>query len=546
MKTVTAAMLVVMVLMVVGWGEQANSSEERGQLSKPPGVSIHVAALRGDIDAIRQHMRSGSDLNQKDQFGSTPLIIAITFGKTEAARALIEAGADIDIRTGDGSTPLHVASFFCRTEIVRALLDKGADKHSRNMSGSTPFDNAAAPFDDDKSIYDRIGQALEPLGLDLDYERIKTTRPEIAELLRPRTEDLEAVVYAPLSGDDWKVSKPEEQGLDPMLVAELYLDAAYMETLYGLLVVKNGCLIAEGYFNGGGRDQEARLQSVTKSYTSALVGLALDQGYLSSVDLKMLDFYPELAGQITDPRKEQITIRHLLKMRAGYPWEETDPALWEGLLSGHYPPLIEKFPLIADPGSEFNYSNLSSNWLGIIVDRACGTDLRSFAEEHLFLTIGAGVGDWGQDRDGHNNGCGDLHATARDAARFGLLYLNDGEYEGKQVVSASWVRESLQTYSENADSGAPRSGRIGRYFRNVGYGYQWWSASVGEHHINYAAGHGGQLIILLDGLDMIIVVTAEPFYLQHDDEAWKHEQANFNLVGKFIESLPGRETGKPE
>lgn len=546
MKTVTAAMLAVMILMVVGWGEQANSSEERGQLSKPPGVSIHVAALRGDIDAIRQHMRSGSDLNEKDQFGSTPLIIATTFGKTEAARALIEAGADIDIRTGDGSTPLHVASFFCRTEIVRALLDKGADKHSRNMSGSTPFDNAAAPFDDDKSIYDRIGQALEPLGLDLDYERIKTTRPEIAELLRPRTEDLEAVVYAPLSGDDWKVSKPEEQGLDPMLVAELYLDAAYMETLYGLLVVKNGCLIAEGYFNGGGRDQEARLQSVTKSYTSALVGLALDQGYLSSVDLKMLDFYPELAGQITDPRKEQITIRHLLKMRAGYPWEETDPALWEGLLSGHYPPLIEKFPLIADPGSEFNYSNLSSNWLGIIVDRACGTDLRSFAEEHLFLTIGAGVGDWGQDRDGHNNGCGDLHATARDAARFGLLYLNDGEYEGKQVVSASWVRESLQTYSENADSGAPRSGRIGRYFRNVGYGYQWWSASVGEHHINYAAGHGGQLIILLDGLDMIIVVTAEPFYLQHDDEAWKHEQANFNLVGKFIESLPGRETGKPE
>ncbi|MFC1799329.1 serine hydrolase [Candidatus Eisenbacteria bacterium] len=546
MKTVTTAMLVVTLLIVVGWGEQANSSEEEGQPSEHPSVSIHMAALQGDIDAIRQHITAGSDLNEKDQFGSTPLIIATTFGKTEAARALIEAGADMEIRTSDGSTPLHVASFFCRTEIVKALLDKGANKHSRNMSGSTAFDNVAAPFDDDKGIYDKLGQALEPLGLELDYERIKMTRPKIAEMLRPRTEDLEAVVYAPLSGDDWKVSTPEEQGLDPMLVAELYLDATHMETLYGLLVIKNGYLIAEGYFNQGSVEQEARLQSATKSYTSALVGIELEQGCLSSVDQKMMDFFPELAGQITDPRKKQITVRHMLQMRAGYPWEETDPALWEGLLSGHYLPLIEKFPLITDPGTEFHYSNLTSNWLGIIVARACGTNLKAYAEERLFSLIDAEAGDWGMDRDGHNNGCGDLHATARDAAKFGLLYLNEGEHEGNQVVSADWIRESLQTFSENANSGAPRSGRTGRYFRDIGYGYQWWSARAGEHHFNYAAGHGGQLIILLDELDMIIVVTADPFYLQHDDEAWKHEQANINLVGKFIESLPKGETSKPE
>jgi CubicO group peptidase (beta-lactamase class C family) len=505
-----------------------------------------MAALQGNTEAIRQHITAGSDLNEKDQFGSTPLITATTFGKTEAARALIEAGADIEMRTSDGSTPLHVASFFCRTEIVRALLDNGADKYARNMSGSTAFDNVAAPFDDDKGIYDRLGQALEPLGLKLDYERIKTTRPKIAQMLRPRTEDLEAVAYPPLSGDDWKVSTPEEQDLDPMLVAELYLDAAHMETLYGLLVIKNGSLIAEGYFNEGSAEQEARLQSATKSYTSALVGIALEHGCLSGVDQKMVDFFPELAGQITDPRKQHITIRHMLQMRAGYPWEETDPALWEGLLSGHYPPLIEEFPLIADPGTEFNYSNLTSNWLGIIVARACGTSLKAYAEEHLFSRIDAEAGPWGTDGDGHNNGCGDLHATARDAAKFGLLYLNDGKHEGEQVVSADWVMESLQTYSENANSGAPQSGRTGRYFRDIGYGYQWWSARAGEHHLNFAAGHGGQLIILLDELDMIIVVTADPFYLQHDGEAWKHEQANFNLVGKFIKSLPGGEATKPE
>ncbi|MGB5925732.1 MAG: serine hydrolase [Dehalococcoidia bacterium] len=354
----------------------------------------------------------------------------------------------------------------------------------------------------------------------------------------PSIEDLLAVDYTPLPGDDWDISTPSEQGLDPMLVAEVYYNAAQLETLYSLLVVKNGYLIAEDYFNEGSIDQKDRLQSVTKSYTSALVGIALDQGYLSSVEQKMLDFFPEVTDQITDPRKEQITIRDLLQMRAGYPWEETDPALWDGLLSGHYPPLIEEFPLVADPGTEFHYSNLSSNWLGIIVDRATGTNLKAYAEENLFLPLGVEAGEWGTDAEGHNNGCGDLHFSARDAAKFGLLYLNEGEYEGNQVVPAAWVHDSLQRYSEdiNVTGGFPAN--WGLSFRDVGYGYQWWSARVGEHHFDLAWGHGGQLIVLLDELDMVIVVTSYPFWLQHDAEAWKHELANVNLVGEFIKSLP--------
>jgi CubicO group peptidase (beta-lactamase class C family) len=354
----------------------------------------------------------------------------------------------------------------------------------------------------------------------------------------PSIEDFLAVNYTPLSKDDWEVSTPAEQGLDPMLVAEMYYNAAELETIYSLLVIKNGYLIAEDYFNEGSVEQKDRLQSVTKSFTSALVGIALEQGYLSSVDQKMLDFFPEVSDQITDPRKEQITIRHLLQMRAGYPWEETDPALWDGLLSGHYPPLIEEFPLIADPGTEFNYSNLSSNWLGIIVDRATGTNLKAYAEENLSLPLGVEVGEWGTDAEGHNNGCGDLHLTARDAAKFGLLYLNDGEYEGNQVVPANWVHDSLQRYSKdvNATGGFPAN--WGLSISDIGYGYQWWSARVGRHHFDFAWGHGGQLIILLDELDMLIVVTSDPFHLQHDDESWKHEKANINLVGEFIKSLP--------
>ena len=351
----------------------------------------------------------------------------------------------------------------------------------------------------------------------------------------PSPEDLKAVEYAPLTGEGWKVSTPAEQGQDPMHVAELYYNAAKLETIYGLLVIKNSYLIAERYFNKGSVEQKARLQSVTKSFTSALVGIALDQGLLSSVDQKMIDFFPEVADKITDLRKKQITIRHLLQMRAGYPSEENHPDLWKGLLSGHYPPLIEEFPLVSDPGTRFHYSNLTSNWLGIIVDRASGMNLKAYAEEHLFSTLDVKAGEWGQDTEGHNNGCGDLHLTARDAARFGLLYLNDGVYEGNQIVPADWVHDSLQTYSVN-EAFVKKVGD----FRDIGYGYQWWSANVGQHHVNFAWGHGGQLIVLVDEFDMVIVTTSYPFWLEHNGQSWKHEKAIIKLVGKFINSLPNK------
>jgi CubicO group peptidase (beta-lactamase class C family) len=347
----------------------------------------------------------------------------------------------------------------------------------------------------------------------------------------PSAAELAAVDYTPLVRDDWPVSTPGEQGLDPELVAELYANADELETLYALLVVKNGYLVAEGYFNEGSVEQKARVQSVTKSVTSALVGIALDQGCLSSVDQKMIDFFPDVAGRITDRRKEQITIRQMLQMRAGYPSEESDQDLWEGLLSGRYVPLVEGFPLVSDPGTAFHYSNLTSNWLGIIVDRACGSNLKAYAEEHLFSPMSIEAGEWGTDWEGHNNGCGDLHMTARDMAKFGLLYLDDGRYEGSQIVPSDWVHDSLQTYSEHARN------NIGR-LRDIGYGYHWWSATAGDHRVDFAWGHGGQLIVLVDRWDMVIVTTAYPFWLENTDESWKHEKATIDLVGKFVKSLP--------
>lgn len=350
----------------------------------------------------------------------------------------------------------------------------------------------------------------------------------------PSPSELAEVDYAPLPGDDWEVSTPEDHGLDPDLLAELYYNAARLDTLYSLLIIKDGYLIAEGYFNGGTVDQMYQLQSVTKSYTATLVGIALDQGCLLHLDQRMMDFFPEFADRIDDPRKELITIRHLLQMRSGFPNEESHPDFWEALLSGNYLRLIVGFPLVSDPGTDFNYSGLSSHLLGVIVSRACEIDLMSFAREHLFSPMDAEVGDdWIQDTDGYYIGLAGMHVTARDMAKLGLLYLNDGEYQGNQIVSEDWVHESFQAYSEDPVDD------WGLSYSYEGYGYQWWLIEAGDHHYSMARGHGGQLIVILDDLAMVIVATADPFWQQHDDESWRHERSINNLVADFIRSLPG-------
>jgi len=537
MRTVA---VMTMTLLVAGvlCGEGV-ATPAAGEPPAPPTVSLHAAVFQGDIAAVEQHVAAVSDLDARDAFGSTPLLVAATFGRVEAAAALLRGGADTELRNSDGATPLHVAAFLGHTEVVRALLDAGADPRSRDALGATAHDIVVAPLESDAVIYAQIAAGLAPLGFVADYEGVESARPVIAEMLRPRSEELEGVSFAPVDRDDWEVSAPEEAGLDPLKVAELYLDASAMERLSAVLIVKDGRLVAEGYFNDGSIDRQNLMQSVTKSYVSSLVGIALEQGCLSDVDQKLLDFFPELADRIDDPRKNDITIRHLLQMRAGYPWEESDPALWDVLLSGEYIERIAEIDLISDPGAAFNYSNLSSHFLSVIVSRTCDSDLRDFAREHLLSPIGADVGDWRQDLDGYRFGGGELHTTARDAARFGQLYLDGGEYRGTQIVPAAWVEASLTSYSDDVRGVThARTPEKGRYFRDRGYGYQWWSAEVGGHHVDYAAGHGGQYICLVEDQDMVVVAISDPFYLIHDDVSWKYELGSLNLIGKFIASLP--------
>jgi CubicO group peptidase (beta-lactamase class C family) len=361
----------------------------------------------------------------------------------------------------------------------------------------------------------------------------------------PSAADLAAVDYTPLDSDDFPVSTPAEQGLDPKLVAQLYHNAAELETIYGLLVLKNGHLIAEGYFNGGSVEQLSARQSVTKSYMSALAGIALEQGCLSSLDQKMIEFFPDLESQIraSDPRKEQITIRDLLQMRSGYQNEQQSEYYLRTLFysdNWHWLPHIAGFPLTADPGTKWQYSEITYHALAVLVARACATDLITFAREHLFEPIDAELADWSSDADGYNYGNFEIYVTARNMAKFGLLYLNDGEYQGKQVIPANWVHDSLQRHSDRVNVSGWLPGITSRsgYFRDIGYGYGWWAGKAGKHSFNYASGHGGQKIVLLDDLDMVIVATADPLYDAPAGAGWEWESAVIETVGKFIKSLP--------
>jgi len=179
---------VIVCLLLLGSCKDNSASAQKATTqakAKVPGIDIHTAVLNGNVEALKQHLAAGTDINAKDPFGgSSPLITACLFGKTSMATILIDAGADMNFQNNDGSTPLHTAAFFCRPELVTLLLKKGADKTIKNKYGQTAYETVAGPFADAKKVYDMLGKMLGPMGLKLDYPYLEKTRPEIAATLK--------------------------------------------------------------------------------------------------------------------------------------------------------------------------------------------------------------------------------------------------------------------------------------------------------------------------------------------------------------------------
>ena len=163
----------------------SNDSAKETKTVNKPSIDIHGAVLTGNLEAVKQHIEAGTDINQKEAMsGSTPLMSAATFNKIEIAKVLINANADLSVKSNDGGTALHTAAFFGRIEIVQLLIDAKADKTVRNNSGATPREVVMVDFDQMKPIYEMLIQQLQPMGFTLDMDELQKARPVVTMMLK--------------------------------------------------------------------------------------------------------------------------------------------------------------------------------------------------------------------------------------------------------------------------------------------------------------------------------------------------------------------------
>jgi CubicO group peptidase (beta-lactamase class C family) len=264
-----------------------------------------------------------------------------------------------------------------------------------------------------------------------------------------------------------------------------------------LLVVRNGHIVFEQYRNRYDQNTVHHLQSATKSFSSMLIGIAIQEGLIQNVDQKMVDLFPEHTIVNMDTRKGNITLEHLLTISEGMDWHEldypyTDPrnSLGQMWVSSDAVQYILDQPMAREPGESWAYNSGTSILLGGILEGATGQDVLDFAREYLFDPIGIGNVRWDKTSGDHYHTDGGLYMTPRDMARFGYLMLQKGEWDGKEIVSPEWVARSTEAHYQ-ANSG-------------MDYGYQWWVMEGGAFG---AWGHYEQKIYVVPQADMVVVFT---------------------------------------
>ena len=308
----------------------------------------------------------------------------------------------------------------------------------------------------------------------------------------------------------WPRSSPTAQGLDSgsldALVASIRQNTK-IRNIHSLLLVRNGYLVLEEYFDGHDADELHTLQSVSKSFTSALVGIAIDRGKIGGVDERVLGFFPNLDGiDNVDERKRRMSLEDLLTMRSGTDYTEgghDTPHSQLNRMSRGWTKFILSRPMIAEPGTKFRYDSGAVILTSAILEARYGVHADRFAEEQLFAPLGIERYEWFRNAEGHPHTGGGLDLRSQDVAKLGLLYLRGGLWDGRQVVPSAWVDTSL---SRHVEFDRPRG-------RSVGYGYLWWVLppdpdGAGELDIYGAFGFRGQYIFVVPEHDLVVVVTA--------------------------------------
>jgi len=309
--------------------------------------------------------------------------------------------------------------------------------------------------------------------------------------------------------DDWETSTPTDQGLNSTKLDEIGESAT--TGVHSILVIRNEKLVFEKYYNDPTHNYKASnkhvLFSATKSFTSALIGIAIDKGFIQSVDQKVLDFFPEYEFENVDNRKEEMTLRHLLTMTSGLQWSETvySDYIREMYFSNDSVQFVLDRPMVSDPGKYYFYNSGCSHLLSAIIKKTSGLDTLEFALEYLFEPIGIERNDvvWMSDTQGSAYGGIGLFLTPRNLAKFGQLFLNEGIWNGEQVISKSWINESTSDQTE----GIPRYvGAFPWTHPLDGYGYQWWTTS--SLNAFAAQGHMGKIIIVFPEEELVVVFTS--------------------------------------
>ncbi len=313
----------------------------------------------------------------------------------------------------------------------------------------------------------------------------------------------------------WRRAVPDSVGIDGAAIADLVqrLRSNEIPDLHSLLIVRRGYLAVEEYFNGSGSGEYHTIQSVTKSVTSLLAGIAVGQGVLS-LDRTITSWFPEYQNLLNDDaRKQAMTLLDLLTMRSGFEWVENDYATSDikklNDSGTDWLRYMLDWPMRDQPGTRFYYNSGNAVLAGGVIRRAVGTQLDAFAEARLFTPLGIGSYYWFKgppDQLAHAGG--GLYLRAQDMARIGYLVLRGGRWDDTQVISPQWLQASLTP-------SVLRPERFAGY--PVDYGYFWWlfpldgQGATGDPNetIYTAAGIYGQYIFVVPRYDLVVVVTGE-------------------------------------